>query len=276
MFRPGCRTLPGRCPGISPSAYDGLASGPPTEVFFIAATLSIRSHRAPLKALGKRLDSMTSSSRARWYRVLDVMAPLSSSHLGRTRQHCGTPFAEPHRERVPRCQGVPWQLCCFPGCAVVPFGQAEPTIGRSAVYEVQEHYPPRHSLPANSRSVGSVPVDTYECQLYQPDSDADTLMKGCLSACWEVQSKTMFLATDLEKRDPAWAKLREKRLLKDLGPRVPAAEQIQKPLMVLLRPENLFGGDFSLTRTNRVPAYVAIYVERTLAASSSSASTSRR
>ena len=125
------------------------------------------------------------------------------------------------------------------------------------VFQVRCYYPPGSPLPANSRKVGSLGEDTYECQLYSPED-------GKMTPCWEAERRPQFLWAEDEKNNKPWALFKEKRLHDALGHRCAATETIRVPIVAFLRPANLIGGGFSLTSNQRVPQYVVRHVERVL------------
>ena len=151
---------------------------------------------------------------------------------------------------APRCE-----LCAEnPFLAELPFW----------IFQVRAHYTPGSQLPANSRKVGSLGEDTYECQLYRPQDLFATDMKSPMTPCWEAERRPQFLWAEDEKQNKPWALFKERRLHDALGPRCAATDAIRMPIVAFLRPLNLIGGGFSLTSTQRVPQYVARYEAQVL------------
>ena len=129
------------------------------------------------------------------------------------------------------------------------------------IFLVRAHFQPGSQLPANSRHKGSLGEDCYECQLYAPDV-AD--VRRSMFPCWQKEVAAQFLFSEEEEQNKKAAYRKEKRLHEVLGPRLNPTETIQRPIVAFLRPTNIIGGGFSLTRSHRVPQYVAAYVASVL------------
>jgi len=113
-------------------------------------------------------------------------------------------------------------------------------------------------LPANSRHARQAEECCYEAHLYSPASGGN--MKDILHPCWDVQSELLFLRTPEEKarrRDTGRAE----------GERASEGNRrsvVHVPLRAFLRPKNIIGGGFQLTRASRLPQFALAYVEHVL------------
>ena len=125
------------------------------------------------------------------------------------------------------------------------------------VFLVRAHFKPGDQLPVNSRHVGSLGEDCYECQLYAPDV---ANVGRSMFPCWQEDVEPQMLWSEEEKQNKKSAKQKERRLHEALGPRLNPKETVKRPIVAFLRPANIIGGGFALTRSHRVPQYVAEYV----------------
>jgi hypothetical protein len=107
------------------------------------------------------------------------------------------------------------------------------------------------TLPANSRHLQRAAETTYEAHLYCPGGGH---MGGTLHPLWDEQSEMVFLATVEEKRGQRHKK-------KDVDNYQPV---VHVPIRGFLRPENIVGGGFQLTRAGRLPAIAMEYAASVL------------
>ncbi len=160
---------------------------------------------------------------------------------------------------------------CAASC---PLAKQCPTIAQLPfwVFVVHAHVPPGGEIRERKAHVTVADEDVYEAQLYTPE-DGGTDMRQPLSACWEANVKAFWMKTQAEKDSGAAAEPPRKRIRlgnlrprtkePSLGPKDVASVKARKPITTHLRPGNLIGGGFALTRAMRVPAYIVRYLHDT-------------
>ena len=130
------------------------------------------------------------------------------------------------------------------------------------VWHVRAHHVPGAALPANTRSIGEADTDIYEAQLMAPTRTSEG-MHAPMELLWENLDKVIFLKTQAEKDYPYMEKANRREALRKArreGTAIPAPRLVRKPVVVYLRPGNLIGGSFMLSRQGRIPGVVHEYM----------------
>ena len=134
------------------------------------------------------------------------------------------------------------------------------------VFFVRAHHVPGTALPANTRGVGEADTDVYEAQLMAPTRSSEG-MRAPMELLWEDLDKVIFLKTQRERDYPETEKAKRREALRAAkrgGVQIPAPKLVRKPVVVYLRPGNLIGGSFELSRQGRIPAVVHNYMREHL------------
>jgi hypothetical protein len=109
-------------------------------------------------------------------------------------------------------------------------------------------------LPANSRHIQNTVGATFEAHLYCPEGGQ---MSGIMQPLWDVQPETLFLSTVAEKRGEGPKRKKDPENHRSL---------VHVPILAFLRPENIVGGGFQLSRVGRLPPTAMDYAVAAIAA----------
>jgi hypothetical protein len=162
------------------------------------------------------------------------------------------------------------------GCCVLTWAAPKSPLGRASnhlrgqrfwVWRIIRIFDPGATLPQNSRHVAAALEPTYEAHLYSPTSNS---YSSPVRPCWDVVDERIFLRTPAEKAARAAKKaVRTRSRSPRHGPPpdadpIPLGRSIHTPLVAFLRPDNLVGGGFMLSASNRIPTVARSYADSQL------------